>query len=101
MAEQELTGRPAGGIVPGRKGKTMSAELKQKTEKVMDIGIEGTRFICIFNHTQKTNPYHLYMQVWDNGRKLRQVERYGNLISVVDHIRYWMVKNNKGFIDTF
>ena len=78
-----------------------------KTEKVLDIRVEGNWFICVFHHDEKVNPYHLY-QKWyeyngdqDYGWHQKQIERYGNFISVIDHVRIWMYNNNVGFKDVF
>lgn len=79
----------------------MAASLKQKTQKVLDIGVEGYNLICIVNYEQMNNPYHLYLKWYDGGNHLKQLARYGNFISVIDHIRTWMHNNHIGFKDTF
>lgn len=79
----------------------MAAGLKQKTRKVLDISVEGYTLICVVHYDQMTNPYHLYMKWYDGGPHLKQVARYGNFISVVEHIRAWMHDNHIGFKDVF
>lgn len=79
-----------------------------KTEKVLDIRVEGYWFICVFHHDEKVNPYHLYEKTYERNAEhgwyewhRKQLERYGNFISVVDHLRYVMVQRNIGFKDVF
>ena len=79
----------------------MAAGLKIKTHKVLDISVEGYNLICIVNYEQMTNPYHLYVKWYDGKIRLKQVARYGNFISVIDHIRTWMHNNHIGFKDVF
>lgn len=79
----------------------MSAGLKQKTHKVLDLEVEGYNFICIVHYEQMRNPYHLYVKWNDGQNRLKQVERYGNFISVVEHICMWMRRNNVGYKEWF
>lgn len=79
----------------------MAAGLKQKTRKVLDMGIEGYNLICVVHYEQKVNPYHLYIKWYDGKTRLKQVARYGNFISVIEHIRQWMHKEHIGFEDVF
>lgn len=79
----------------------MAAGLKQKTRKVLDMGVDGYNLICVVHYEQMTNPYHLYVKWYDGQTHLKQVARYGNLISVVEHIRTWMHNNHIGFKETF
>ena len=78
----------------------MAAELKQKTRKLLDMSVDGYNLICIVHYDQMTNPYHLYVKWYDGTTHLKQVARYGNFISVVEHIRTWMHNNHIGFKDT-
>ena len=75
--------------------------MKQKTRKVLDMCVDGYNLICVVHYEQMTNPYHLYIKWYDVQTHLKQVARYGNLISVVDHIRTWMHNNHIGFKDVF
>jgi hypothetical protein len=77
----------------------MAAVLKQKTHKVLDIEVEGFKVVCVVHYEQATNPFHLYVKWYDGGWKLKQVARYGNFISVIEHIRTWMHSNHIGFKD--
>lgn len=77
----------------------MAAGLKQKTHKVLDIEVEGFNLVCIVHYEQERNPYHLYIKWYDGKLNLKQLARYGNFISVVDHIRTWMHNKHLGFND--
>lgn len=79
----------------------MAAGLKQKTRKVLDVSVDGFNLICVVHYDQTTNPYHLYVKWYDGGNKLKQVARYGNFISVIEHVRTWMHNNHIGFKDVF
>lgn len=78
-----------------------------KTEKVMDIKVEGRWFVCVLHHDVKVNPYHLYEKVYEYhgdrnyGWHRKQLEKYGNFISVIEHIRHLMYSQNVGFKDSF
>ena len=80
---------------------TMQTSLWRKTHKVLDIEVEGFNLICIVHYDQKTNPYHLYVKWYDGKTNLKQVARYQNFISVVDHVRQWMHNRHVGFKETF
>jgi len=77
----------------------MAAGLKQKTHKVLDIEVEGFNVVCVVHYEQMKDPYHLYVKWYDGAYHLKQVARYGNFISVVDHIRTWMHEKHIGFKD--
>lgn len=78
-----------------------------KTEKVLDIRVEGHWFICVFHHDEKVNPYHLYEKVYEYksdrnyGWHRKQLERYGNFISVMYHLLTIMKDGNIGYTDSF
>ena len=97
-----MTNTEPGRYIPGRKGAEMA-----KTEKVLDVRVEGRWFICVFHHDEKRNPYHLYEKKYEYhgdrnyGWHQQQIERYGNFISVIEHLRLFMHNNNIGFKDTF
>jgi hypothetical protein len=82
-------------------------EGERKTQKVLDMTVDGLRFYCVFHYHEKINPYHLYLMWYeyhsenDFGWHRKQVERYGNFISVIEHIRHYMHTNNIGFKDFF
>jgi hypothetical protein len=79
----------------------MAAGLKQKTHKVFELEAEGYYLTCIVHYDQMTNPYHLYVSWYDGGKKLKQLARYGNLVSVIEHVRTWMHNNHIGFKGVF
>ena len=79
----------------------MEARLKQKTRKVLDMDVDGYKLVCVVNYEQMKDPYHLYVKWYDGQTHLKQVARYGNFISVIEHIRTWMHNNNIGFVDVF
>ena len=72
---------------------------EQKTRKVLDINVEGKHFICIFFENVKVNPYHLYEKWYDNGWHKKQIEAYGNFVSVLDHLRNYATWNEWGYKD--
>ena len=77
----------------------MAAGLKQKTHKVLEMSVEGFKFICIVHYEQTTNPFHLYLKWYDGQTHMKQLARYGNFISVIEHIRNWMHAKHIGFDD--
>ena len=79
----------------------MAAQLKQKTQKVLDMGVDGYHIVCVVNHEQAVNPYHLYVKWYDGASHMKQVARYQNFVSVIEHIRTWMHNNHIGFKDVF
>lgn len=79
----------------------MAAELKQKSHKVLDMSVDGYTLMCVVHYDQMANPYHLYVKWYDGAtRYVKQLARYQNLVSIVDHIRTWMYNNHIGFKDT-
>ena len=79
----------------------MSAGLKQKTHKAFEMSVDGYRIVCVVHYDQKVNPYHLYLKWYDGGFHVKQVARYCNLVSVICHIKEWMVSNHIGYKDPF
>lgn len=85
----------------------MNPGLERKTEKVLDMKVDGIRIYCVFHHDEKKNPYHLYCKWYeynsetDFGYHTKQVARYQNYISVIEHIRNYMHKAHVGFKDVF
>ena len=50
--------------------------------KIMDIKHYG-RFICIYDDTDKVNPYRLYRITWDGGRHRKLIAKYADFNSVI------------------
>lgn len=81
--------------------------MEHKTTKVLDMTVDGIHIFCIFHYDEKTNPYHLFLSWYGYkdsehcGRHRKQVARYQNFISVIEHIRNYMHVNHKGFTDVF
>ena len=74
---------------------------EKKTQKVLDICVEGVWFECILDYKAKHNPFKLYRSWWDNGKHRKKIEEYGNFVSVIEHIRFFCHSENWGFKESF
>ena len=79
----------------------MTAGLKQKTHKVLDIEVEGFNLVGVVHYEQAQNPFHLYVKWYDGKTNLKQVARYQNFFSVVCAVKDWMQDKHIGFADCF
>lgn len=75
--------------------------MERKTQKVLDICVEGVWFECVRHNGKKVNAYKLYRCWWDCGKHRKKVEEYGNFVSVIEHIRFFCYEKNWGFKDSF
>lgn len=79
----------------------MTPQLEHKTQKVLDMTVDGLNIFCIFHYDETQNPYHLFCKWYeyhgdrDYGWHRKQVARYQNMIGVLDHIRNFVVKQEK------
>ena len=74
---------------------------ERKTQKVLDICVEGVWWECVRHNGGKRNPYKLYRCWWDCGKHRKKVEEYGNFVSVIEHIRAYCHNANWGFKEKF
>ena len=73
----------------------------QKTQKVLDICVEGVWLECIRHNDTNHNPYKLYRCWWNCGKHRKKIQEYQNFVSVIEHIRGFCHAAHWGFKDGF
>ena len=68
----------------------------KKTQKVLDICVEGVWLECVIHYNTK-NPYKVYQSKWDCGKHRKKIAEYANFISVIEYIRNLGLAAHWGF----
>ena len=77
--------------------------MERKTQKVLDMTVDGLHIYCVKHLQDDANPYRLYCKWYyyngdrDYGYHTKQVAKYANFISLIDHIRNFMYNHHNGF----
>ena len=75
--------------------------MEKRTQKVLDICVEGVWLECVLDYKAKQNPYKLYRSWWDQGKHRKKLAEYANFVSVVEHINGICHATNWGFKESF
>lgn len=74
---------------------------ERKSMKVLDLCVEGVHLVCIMDTQTNVNPYRLYHVWYHEGYHRKLLKKYGNFVSVIEHISQVCHNTGWGFAESF